>query len=180
MPTSPLQLGYAGEHPIIFSDDRDTDLRSYLDTLLANAWLIGWVTVIITLVGTLYAFTARPVYETSLMVQVEEKGQRDPKSILGEAGAIIDYKTAASAEVELMRSRLVIARAIDRLGLNISARPDRVPVLGSVAAGMGLATISPSSHFTAPMLAMGIEVTQRGDTPCGVGLNQVLQHMLDH
>ncbi|MFM7524838.1 MAG: Wzz/FepE/Etk N-terminal domain-containing protein, partial [Betaproteobacteria bacterium] len=136
--SSHLQLGYAGESPLIFSDDRETDLRSYLDTLVRHAWMIGWVTLIITLLGTLYAFTARPVYESSLMVQVEEKGQRDPKSILGEAGAIIDYKTAASTEVELLRSRLVVARAIDRFGLNVSARPERFPVLGSLVAATGI------------------------------------------
>lgn len=172
MPTSPLQLGYAGEQPIIFSDDRDTDLRSYLDILLANAWLIGWVTVIITLVGTLYAFTARSVYETSLMVQVEEKGQRDPKSILGEAGAIIDYKTAASAEVELMRSRLVIARAIDRLGLNISARPDRIPVLGSVATATGLVNLIPELR--------GLGGYAWGDERIEVGVFDVPEYLENH
>ena len=134
MPQPPLQLSYMGEQPIILSDDHTTELRAYLDVLLRHAWMIGWVTLIVTLLGTLYAFTARPVYEASLMVQVEEKGQRDPKNILGEAGAIIDYKTAASAEVELLHSRLVIARAIDRLGLNVSARPERFPIIGGLIA----------------------------------------------
>ncbi|NCV87390.1 MAG: hypothetical protein EBW14_16335 [Oxalobacteraceae bacterium] len=141
-PSAP-QIGYAGESPLIFSDDRETDLRGYLDILIRHAWMIGWVTLIITLLGILYAFTARPVYESSLMVQVEEKGQRDPKSILGEAGAIIDYKTAASTEVELLRSRLVIARAIDRLRLNISIRPERFPLLGTLVAATGISQFVP-------------------------------------
>ena len=76
MPQSPLQLSYVGEQPIILSDDHPTELRTYLDVLLRNAWMIGWVTLIVTVLGTLYAFTARPVYEASLTVQVEEKGQR--------------------------------------------------------------------------------------------------------
>jgi tyrosine-protein kinase Etk/Wzc len=144
MPQPPLQLSYMGEQPLILSDDHTTELRDYLDVLLRHAWMIGWVTLIVTLLGTLYAFTARPVYEASLMVQVEEKGQRDPKNILGEAGAIIDYKTAASAEVELLRSRLVIARAIDRLGLNVSARPERFPIIGGLIAATGLAEYLPA------------------------------------
>ena len=64
------------------------------------------------------------------MVHVEEKSQREPKNILGEAGSMIDYKTAAAAEVELLRSRLVIARAIDNLRLYIDARPTRFPLIG--------------------------------------------------
>ena len=88
MPQPPLQLSYMGEQPLILSDDHTSELRAYLDVLLRHAWMIGWVTLIVTLLGTLYAFTARPVYETSLMVQVEEKGQRDPKNIL-ETGAEI-------------------------------------------------------------------------------------------
>ena len=54
--------------------------------------------------GSLYAFFAKPVYEASLMLHVEEKGQREPKNILGEAGSMIDYKTPATAEVELLRA----------------------------------------------------------------------------
>jgi tyrosine-protein kinase Etk/Wzc len=125
------QLSYAGEPPVILSGEGDAELASYIDTLLAQRWLVMAAALLITLAGMLYAFIARPVYEASLMVQVEEKGQREPKNILGEAGAIIDYKTPASAEIELLRSRLVISRAVDRLGLCIDARPERFPVLGN-------------------------------------------------
>lgn len=139
MPHAMPQLNYAGEQPVILSDDSDTDLRSYLNTLLEYRWMVIGVALAVTLLGTLYAYIARPVYEASLMVQVEEKGQREPKNILGEAGSIIDYKTAASAEVELLRSRLVVSRAIDRLKLTISARPERFPLIGNWVAATGIA-----------------------------------------
>lgn len=132
------QLNYAGEAPVILSGDSDTDLRTYVDTLLEYRVMIAAIAMLITVLGTLYAHIAKPVYETSLMVHVEEKGQREPKNILGEAGSMIDYKTAASAEVELLRSRLVISRAIDRLNLTIDARPERFPVLGNWVAATGL------------------------------------------
>jgi tyrosine-protein kinase Etk/Wzc len=144
MPHAMPQLNYAGEPPVILSDDSDTDLRSYLQTLMEYRWMVAAVALIVTLMGSLYAFTARPVYEASLMVQVEEKGQREPKNILGEAGSIIDYKTAASAEVELLRSRLVISRAVDRLKLTIAAQPDRFPLIGKLIAATGIAENLPS------------------------------------
>lgn len=143
MPQSTPQLNYAGEAPVILSDDSESDLLSYLDTLLEYRWMVAAVALLVTLLGTLYAFIARPVYEANLMVQVEEKGQREPKNILGEAGSIIDYKTPASAEVELLRSRLVISRAIDRLKLYIDARPQRFPVVGGLVAATGLSEVFP-------------------------------------
>ncbi len=141
-PTMP-QLSYSGEQPVILSGEGDAELASYIDTLFAQRWLVMITALLVTLAGTLYAFMARPVYEASLMVQVEEKGQREPKNILGEAGAIIDYKTPASAEIELLRSRLVISRAVDRLGLCIDARPERFPVLGNWVAAMQLDQLLP-------------------------------------
>ena len=119
------------EPPVIFAEDKEADLLTYMHMIIDQRWLIFIITLCIALAGILYAMLARPVYEASLMVHVEEKGQREPKNILGEAGSIIDYKTAAAAEVELLRSRLVIAHAIDNLRLYIDARPIRFPFIGS-------------------------------------------------
>jgi tyrosine-protein kinase Etk/Wzc len=143
MPSPMPQLSYAGEQPVILSDDSETDLISYLDTVIAYRWMVIAVALVVTLIGTIYAFIARPVYEASLMVQVEEKGQREPKNILGEAGSIIDYKTPAAAEVELLRSRLVVARAIDKLKLYIAASPDRLPVIGGLVASTDVVAMLP-------------------------------------
>lgn len=119
------------EPPVILAEDKEADLLTYVHMIIDQRWLIFTITLCIALAGVLYAMLARPVYEASLMVHVEEKGQREPKNILGEAGSIIDYKTAAAAEVELLRSRMVIAHAIDNLRLYIDARPIRFPVVGN-------------------------------------------------
>ena len=119
------------EPPVILAEDKEADLLTYVHMIIDQRWMIFTITLCIAIAGVLYAMLARPVYEASLMVHVEEKGQREPKNILGEAGSIIDYKTAAAAEVELLRSRMVIAHAIDNLRLYIDARPIRFPVVGN-------------------------------------------------
>ncbi len=144
IPTTPPHLAYQGDPPVFLSDDADTDLRAYVQTLSEQRWLVTWVALAVLLAGMLYAFLARPVYEASLMVHVEEKGQREPKNILGEAGSMFDYKTPAAAEVELLRSRLVVARAIDRQKLYIAAYPQRFPLIGSWVASSGLARLVPA------------------------------------
>ncbi len=144
MPTMPTQLSFQAEPPVILANEGEADLRNYLQTLSEQRWLVLAVAACVLLAGIAYAFMARPVYEASLMVHVEEKGQREPKNILGEAGSMIDYKTPAAAEVELLRSRLVVARAIDRLKLYIDARPQYFPLVGSWIAATGLARALPA------------------------------------
>ena len=105
----------ASEPPLIFTNQSGENLNDYIALLQEQRWLIACVALLVTLAGALYAFVATPQYEANLLVHVEEKGQREPKNILGEAGSMIDFKTPAAAEVELLRSRLVISRAIDKL-----------------------------------------------------------------
>ncbi len=144
MHPAPPQLAYQADAPLILAGDPETDLRDYLQLLSEQRWLVLAVTLVVLLFGITYAFLARPVYEASLMVHVEEKGQREPKNILGEAGSMIDYKTPAAAEVELLRSRLVVARAIDRLKLYIDAHGERFPLVGGLVAASGLAQAVPA------------------------------------
>ncbi len=138
------QVSAPAEPPLIFTDRSSEQLGDYVSLIIEQRWLIACVALIVTLAGTLYAYLATPQYEANLLVHVEEKGQREPKNILGEAGAIIDYKTPAAAEVELLRSRLVVARAIDRLRLYIHAEPERAPLVGPLLADSGFAEIVPA------------------------------------
>jgi tyrosine-protein kinase Etk/Wzc len=116
------------------SDETEADLSTYLNLLIDQRWLIIGITLLVGLCGLLYALMASPVYEANMLVHVEEKGQREPKNILGEAGSMIDFKTPAAAEIELLRSRLVVAQAIDNLRMYIHAEPQRLPIFGGLLA----------------------------------------------
>jgi hypothetical protein len=97
-------IAHPGEPPLILSDETEADLSTYLNLLIDQRWLIIGITLLVGLCGLLYALMASPVYEANMLVHVEEKGQREPKNILGEAGSMIDFKTPAAAEIELLRS----------------------------------------------------------------------------
>ena len=79
------QISASSEPPLIFSDPAEDHLGTYLSLIADQRWLIICVALLVTLAGTLYAYLATPQYEANLMVHVEEKGQREPKNILGEA-----------------------------------------------------------------------------------------------
>jgi tyrosine-protein kinase Etk/Wzc len=111
-------------------EDNEAELSSYLNVLFDNRWLIATIALAIALLGTAYAFMVKPVYEANMLIQVEESNQKDVKNIIGEMGALFDVKTAATAEMELVRSRMVVSRAIDNLRLYISAQPKYFPGIG--------------------------------------------------
>ncbi|PQO97179.1 tyrosine protein kinase [Massilia phosphatilytica] len=111
-------------------DDTGFDLKSYLNTLYESRWLIGGVTALITLVAVLYALVAKPVYEADLMIHVEEESPNASKNILSEASALFETKKAAIAEMELLRSRMVVSRAVENLKLCIDVQPKYFPIAG--------------------------------------------------
>ena len=123
VPFDPRAVDAPQEEPVF-------DLKGYLRTLYDNRWLIGGITALITLVAVLYALVAKPVYEANLMIHVEEESPNASKNILSEASSLFETKKAAIAEMELLRSRMVVSRAVDNLQLYIHVRPRYFPVVG--------------------------------------------------
>ncbi len=123
VPFDPRAVGGPTEEPAF-------DLKGYLHTLYDNRWLIGGITAFITLVAVLYALVAMPVFEANLMIHVEEESPNASKNILSEASSLFETKKAAIAEMELLRSRMVVSRAVDNLQLYIDVQPKYFPIAG--------------------------------------------------
>jgi tyrosine-protein kinase Etk/Wzc len=123
VPFDPRAVGGPSEEPAF-------DLKGYLHTLYDNRWLIGGITAFITLVAVLYALVAMPVFEANLMIHVEEESPNASKNILSEASSLFETKKAAIAEMELLRSRMVVSRAVDNLQLYIDVQPKYFPIAG--------------------------------------------------
>jgi tyrosine-protein kinase Etk/Wzc len=104
--------------------------RTWLRALAARRWLIAAVTFACTVVALAYALVAPPVYEANMLLHVEEEQPNASKNILNDVSSLFETKKAAIAEMELLRSRLVVAPAIDTLRLYIHARPRYFPLGG--------------------------------------------------
>ncbi|MDM0018625.1 polysaccharide biosynthesis tyrosine autokinase [Variovorax saccharolyticus] len=111
------------------ADEEDFDFGHYLEVLVANKWLIALVTLVVFLGGAVYAFLQRPVYESNMVIQVEDT-DGGGKGILSEAGGLVDLKTPANAEIEIIRSRMVLGKAVDAIKLYVVASPNYVPYVG--------------------------------------------------
>lgn len=123
-----MNQNMAGINPTGINED-EINLVSLLDNIWLERKMVGLIAIAIFVLGTAYAFMAKPIYQANLIVQVEDS-PGSTRSLLGEAGALFDTKTAASAEIELLRSRMVVANAVDSLGLYIGVRPKYFPFVG--------------------------------------------------
>jgi len=110
--------------------DEAIDLISYLDLFLEYRWLIACVAITVTLLGCSYAFIARPIYEANILIQVEDS-PNSSKNILGEMASMFEVKTAATAEMEILRSRMIVSNAVDKQRIYIGAKPAYFPLIGS-------------------------------------------------
>lgn len=138
LPAPPPQYG---------SDAHDIDLKGYFNILYDSRWLIGAITLLVTVMAIVYALIASPVYEANLMIHVEEESPNASKNILSEVSSLFETKKAAIAEMELLRSRMVISHAVDNLQLYIDVRPKYFPVVGFWFADRQAAELSEPGVF---------------------------------
>ncbi|ODV41744.1 tyrosine protein kinase [Cupriavidus sp. UYMMa02A] len=110
--------------------DDEIDLVRYLDVLLANRWLIASIAAVVLVLGIAYASFSPPIYEADILVQVEDN-PNSANSLLGDVSSLFDVKTQATAEIEILRSRMVVGKAVDNLLLYINAQPKYFPLIGS-------------------------------------------------
>lgn len=111
-------------------DDDSIDLASYLDLLIENRWLIAIVALVVTLLGAAYSVIATPVYQSNILVQVEDGGGSSGM-MLGDLAGAFEMKSAATAEIEILRSRYVVTRAVTNAQLDLTVQPKRFPVIGA-------------------------------------------------
>lgn len=114
------------------------DLTSFLDILIDNRIVIAIATALFLVAGALYAWFSPPVYEAAIMVQVEEdRDMSATKGMLGDMSSLVEGKSPAEAEMQILGSRRVLSRSVDALRLYITATPRRFPLIGGWIARQG-------------------------------------------
>lgn len=127
---TPRQLAMAMPMSSPLVERRDEiNLLEYWDIVVDNRWLIAAIAAAVFAAGVAYTMFAKPVYESNLLIQVEDSST-SAKSFLGEAASLFDVKTPATAEMEIIRSRMVLGKAVDNTRLYITARPTRPWIIG--------------------------------------------------
>lgn len=112
-----------------FADD-EIDLGELLGVLLDGKWRIVSTTAMAAVFGLCYALFATPIYEADILLQVEDTAGSSP---FDEIASFMGDEAASETEIEVIRSRSVVGRVVDRLGIQIVLTPklsvfDRTPV----------------------------------------------------
>ncbi|MDO3720331.1 polysaccharide biosynthesis tyrosine autokinase [Marinobacter sp. chi1] len=109
--------------------DRDEiDIGFVLGSLWDHKFFVLTLGVVFVFAGVLYSALSTPVYEADALVQVEEKsgtiGGADLEQLLGGS----DLNT--SAEVEILRSRMILGQVVDQVDLDVQVVPNTWPIIG--------------------------------------------------
>lgn len=123
-------------------------------------WLIAAITVFSIMLGVGYLFVATPVYKADGLLQVEEKSGGGMSAALKDLQPLLGDSTTVSAEQEILTSRMVLSRVINRLKLDIEVRPKTFPVIGTSIARRYKGSEPNSPLFGLSDYAWGGEILQ--------------------
>ncbi len=116
--------------PVTRAAAQGTDLWTHWRALGDKRRLILGATALAALLGATASVALRPVYEANLLIQIADAAGPS-KGFMSETTSLFDIKTPASAELEIMRSRMVVAPAVEATQLFAKVESSRFPFGGS-------------------------------------------------
>jgi tyrosine-protein kinase Etk/Wzc len=112
-----------------FEPDDSIEWGRVRDFLTDNWGFITAIMLLVTCMGAGFAMLSKPVYQISVLVQVENPPSSTER-VLGDLNKVFDLKAASAPELEILRSRMVVAKAVDNSAFYIDVDPKRFPVVG--------------------------------------------------
>ena len=108
--------------------DDEIDLQRLWALLVDNVWLILGTTLLALLLGVAYAFVVTPIYKADALLQVEKKQAGMPG--FEELSEMFAEQSSSQAEIQIIRSRLVLGQVVDQFNMTVQVNPERVPFIG--------------------------------------------------
>lgn len=109
-------------------EEQHLDLKTMALTLLDHKKLIAGITAGFLAVGITYAVLSTPQYIAGAMIQIEPK--KNALTAVAETVVRPNSASPAVAEIELLKSRAVLAKTVENLRLDIEAKPRFFPLIG--------------------------------------------------
>ncbi|HCU2314465.1 TPA: polysaccharide biosynthesis tyrosine autokinase [Klebsiella aerogenes] len=125
-----MKLKDKQSNPISSKND-EIDLGKIIGTLIDDKWLITSIIGVFTAVSLIYTVVAQPIYRSDALVQVEKSP--GVSSIIDGASDLFPQSDPTSAtEIEIIKSRMVIGKAINDLGLENEITRKNTPIIGGL------------------------------------------------
>ena len=108
----------------LHSLDNSITLLGAVQLLWEKKFLIALFVIVAAMIGSFYAMWVRPSYTSDALLQVNVKGSSSKSTkALGEMGAVLDLASPADAEIELIKSRMVLSYVVAAEHLYLWAVP---------------------------------------------------------
>lgn len=115
--------------PAVDTADDEIDLGELLELLFEGKWVIALIGAFCLVFGVAVAILTTPIFQADALVQME--GESDSLTALfGDMGDMLSSSSEATAEIELIKSRLVLGRTVEQLQLHTIVEPRWFPVVG--------------------------------------------------
>ncbi len=111
--------------------DDEIDLHELIGTLLEGKWLIFLITILFLFFSFIYAFGQVPIYKADSLLQVEAQKGGIPG--IEELAGLESDDASVGTEIEIIKSRKILNRAVTDLRLDIVAYPKRIRLLGNIS-----------------------------------------------
>ena len=134
MLNSPADNSKDPVHYITNHDDDSIDLGELLSILIDGKWLVILVVFSVLSMGIVKTVLDMPIYKVDVMLQINEKSKT--MAGLEPLTDILGSKIPVMAEIELIKSRMVLGETIKNLDLDIIAKPKYFPLVGETIARM--------------------------------------------
>lgn len=129
----PAQSAYSplGSMRTMADEDDGLDLPQLFGIVMDQLPLIASIAGAFLVVAGLYCVVATPIYQSNSLIQVENAKGDSLSALLGESSAaLLSAPTPTAGEIEIIRSRLVVGRAVSNLGLDVTVTPNYIPIIG--------------------------------------------------
>jgi len=97
--------------------------------IIESKSFIVTVVLTITMLGCLYSLFATPVYQSDVLIQVEQHQQSGP---LTDIASMMTGETPTDTEIEIIRSRSVLGKVVTDMALDVDIEPIYFPVVGAL------------------------------------------------
>ena len=117
-----------GSSPPPPDNDDEIDLGQLLATIWSGKWIVALITGLALAGGGFHLARTLPTYEADALVQLEDRS--GALALPSDMRDLVESGGSAQTEIEIMRSRMVLTRAVAELNLDWQITPKRPPLLG--------------------------------------------------
>jgi len=115
-------------------ETEEFQLGEWLGDLWDARYIILACTALAMVAGGIIVWRTPPVYQAEGLLQLHEKKALATDPAFTKIGGLFSEPSDAQVEIEILKSDLVLGRAVKALGMDISAQPKLLPVIGAALA----------------------------------------------